>query len=449
MENFLNNDYDTLANVANNFIQKCVQTHQINIGELYQNMEAEFAKFNFRNNNHRGGVENILLVRLDYIGDFIMAIPAIREIRMNYPFARITLLVNKVVYPVAELCPYVNEVLISPAEHPIFLKGNLLEYISLYVNFARENLWKRRFDLAICLNQGVQFFQHFVTWFSGARERVGYIFQPEVPPQNNVTYLLLTKVIQFDKRLTHAITQVLYILKAMGLQIYHTNLEFWYDATDLYYAKKLLEGFAPDRIKIAVGIGAKGGEYKYPIELYLQAFKKIINKGAAIVILGGPKESESASFIQKNLPDKFVKNLVDNSVNLRISAATMSQMNMYIGNDTGTMHLAVCAHIPIVAVHRVAKDLPSPNILDAFFPWQTNAIILQPEHQLGDCQKANNPIGCIAGKPHCITQIEPEEIVAAYETMANFIKKSGIKNLGCSQIMRRIDQISELNFESN
>ena len=55
MENFLNNDYDTLANVANNFIQKCVQTHQINIGELYQNMEAEFAKFNFRNNNHRGG----------------------------------------------------------------------------------------------------------------------------------------------------------------------------------------------------------------------------------------------------------------------------------------------------------------------------------------------------------------------------------------------------------
>ena len=55
MENFLNNDYDTLANVANGFIQKCFETQQINIGEFYQNMEAGFAKFNFRNKKSSGG----------------------------------------------------------------------------------------------------------------------------------------------------------------------------------------------------------------------------------------------------------------------------------------------------------------------------------------------------------------------------------------------------------
>ena len=50
-----------------------------------------------------------------------------------------------------------------------------------------------------------------------------------------------------------------------------------------------------------------------------------------------------------------------------------------------------------------------------FCPWQTKSIILRPEHQLDICEDRHEYVGCLADKPHCIAQIGPSEIVAAYE----------------------------------
>ena len=51
----------------------------------------------------------------------------------------------------------------------------------------------------------------------------------------------------------------------------------------------------------------------------------------------------------------------------------------------------------------------------SYRPWQTKSIILQPEHQLDECHDKPSFNGCRAGKSHCIAQIEPAEIVSAYE----------------------------------
>ena len=80
-------------------------------------MEEEFVRQGYREDKP-SGVENILIFRLDYMGDFILSTPAIRE---NYPSAFITLVVNKAVYPMAEICPYVNEVIYMGVEYNKFL----------------------------------------------------------------------------------------------------------------------------------------------------------------------------------------------------------------------------------------------------------------------------------------------------------------------------------------
>ena len=75
-----------------------------------QLIEQEFIREGYREKNS-SGVENILIVRIDAIGDMIVTSGFIREVRANFPHARMTLVVSPLVYPLVELCPYVNEVL--------------------------------------------------------------------------------------------------------------------------------------------------------------------------------------------------------------------------------------------------------------------------------------------------------------------------------------------------
>ena len=82
-----------------------------------------------------------------------MTSAAIRELRKNFPAAHITLVVRKAVYPLAELCPYVNEVLIFPVDDIIYkLKAHgILKLITEVLEMSLKYFWKRRYDLAFQL----------------------------------------------------------------------------------------------------------------------------------------------------------------------------------------------------------------------------------------------------------------------------------------------------------
>ena len=324
-----------------------------------------------------------------------------------------------------------------------------MKYIS---DFANEYLWDRKFNLGFDFRYFTPFRMHnlFTVYLSGAKERIGYIFEPErlytnniLPPQQNYGNLMLTHPVLNPPEIIHDCARNLYILQSFGLRIRRTDLEVWYGISDLQRAKKLIGNFGEGRIKISVGIGASTPMRKYPREKYLQAFKEIIAKGASIIILGGPAESEDARFIESNLPNEYVRNFVEVKSGWRVDAAIMSQTDLYIGNDTGASNLAAAVHLPVIMLSREAKDREPilTGLLSEYtmyYPWQTNAIVLRPEHVLGDCANIFAMGGCNAGTSHCIAQIEPHEIVNAYEKMVYFIKLSGIKKTSCPPMINAL-----------
>ena len=88
-----------------------MKTNPVQVGYLMQRAETEFELCGYRE-DIPSSVENILIVRLDVIGDMIITSGFIREVRANFPKARITLVVSPIVFPIVELCPYVNEIFI-------------------------------------------------------------------------------------------------------------------------------------------------------------------------------------------------------------------------------------------------------------------------------------------------------------------------------------------------
>ncbi len=202
-------------------------------------------------------------------------------------------------------------------------------------------------------------------YLSGAKERIGYFrgangtYYRNISPEDakkDVGYFLLTHQVIQPKKIINDVARSLFVLHAYGLKIQRTNCELWYNEEDLYKAENFLKDFALGRIKVAVGIGANVPERKYPVEKYLQVFKQIIDKGASLVILGGPAEVDDAKFLQDNLPREFVKNITTLKLNWRETAALISLTELYIGNDTETAHCAAAAKIPTITLSPEAKD---------------------------------------------------------------------------------------------
>ena len=386
--------------------------------------EAEFERAGYRE-EISAGVENILIVRLDAIGDMILTSGFLREVRANFPKARITLVVAPLTYPLVELCPYVNEVLSFDAYKLGNDFHNVLENL---VEFCKENLWQKHFSMAFSPQWGSDNLPALLLcWLSGARERIGYGVNPyknwdedysaEDAAQDN---FLLTKNIVSPRSVIAEIEKYFYVLEGAGFKINQNHAELFYGAADLIRARELLKGIS--RKKVLLGIGAGGGSRKYPVEKYLIALKELAKKDFVFVIVGGKTDLEDAAYLEKNLPRGKVLNLVGKTT-LRETEAIVSLTDYYLGNDTGVMHMAAACKIPCLVLYREAQDKEniSPGVFSEFgrFPaWQTNSVILRPNHQLEDCA-AKVPIygWCHSHETHCITQITPQEIVDAFEVL--------------------------------
>ncbi|MBQ6296370.1 MAG: glycosyltransferase family 9 protein [Selenomonadaceae bacterium] len=388
--------------------------------------EAEFKRLGYRE-AIPPGVENILIVRLDVIGDMIVTSGFIREVRENFPQARITLVVSPLVYPIVELCPYVNEVLVFDIK---ILKSRLSTMLEPLAVFCRNNFWRRKFSIAFSPQWGSDNLPGLLMcWLSGARERVGFGTNPYQswlgkPTEKESRYdnFLLTKNIVTPKSAITEVEHHFYLLEAVGLKVNQTHMELWFGEADFLYICELLKDIPSTSKKVLLGLGAGGENRKYPITKYLIALKELAKKDLVFVIVGGKSEVDDAEFIEKNLPAGKVLNLADKTT-LRETEAIISQMDYYLGNVTGIMHMAAAAQIPVLTIYRGAldKDDYIPGVFSEaqrFPPWQTKAVILRPEHAIDECKNLKAFYGwCCHNEPHCIAQITPQEIIDGFETL--------------------------------
>ncbi|MBE8949668.1 MAG: glycosyltransferase family 9 protein [Quinella sp. 3Q1] len=423
--------HEQLDKFFGEFFRLIKQTEPSMYYAFLQRAEVEFERTGYREEIPIG-VENILIVRLDVIGDMILTTGFIREVRANFPNARITLVVSPLVYPIVELCPYVNEVLIfdkktvgaNPSKRNFSI---MLDHIAV---FCREKFWQKHFSIAFSPQWGSYNLPGLLMcWLSGARERVGFGTHPHLSWDPNIsaekaTYdnFLLTRNIITPRSVVAEIEKHFYLLEAVGLKVNQTHTELWFGAADVFQACVLLKDIPSTCKKVLLGIGAGIASRKYPVEKFLIALKELVKKNLVFVIVGGQSEIEDANFIEKNLPHGKVLNLVGKTT-LRETEAIISQMDFYLGNDSGVMHMAASNKIPCLVLYRDAQDkqdyLPGlASESQRFPPWQTKSVILRPDHQFEECAKKPPIYGwCHADEPHCITQITPQEIIAGFEVL--------------------------------
>lgn len=379
-----------------------------------------------RNKIDIGQIRRILVTRIDEIGDMILTTPFLRELRNNTPSAWITLVVSPKVYNLVEHCPYVDEILTYDGS---LGKGSLKEKLLRRLRtlgFAYLYLLKRRFDLAILPRWFVDFYDgSFLIYFSGAKKRIAYTeYTSSYKSKKNKNYDKLFTHIINDATIRHEVQNNLKIINFLGGEVSSDNLEVWINDNDRNLAQSILtkKNIKQENFLIGIGPGSRVLRKQWPVERFLELINWLLNEiDTRIILFGDKNEACLGQYIAQYLKKDFTSRVMDlvGKATLRQTAAFLTHCKLYIGNDTGLIHIASAVKVPIIEISSWAKSASPRSHFSSYFytPWKTQSIIVNPDEPTPPCREY-----CVFHRPHCILQVRVEDVKEAVRGMLALIQ---------------------------
>lgn len=357
-------------------------------------------------------VKNILLIRLDVLGDMIITIPVIREIRRAYPKANITFVCNKAMYNLIEPLPYIDEII--PYEKIKLGKHNFERLIVSAYKFARKNLCTKEYQLALVPTYPAQLDERLMISFARARQRVFY-YKDEETRQSWIPEL----AVPVEQGFCSMMERHFYLLRALGMEIENDDLEIKTTIKDKTCVDKLFEheglAAADDRLKAVFSLATSCIHRDWPVERYAEVARWLQSEyGAVIILLGGKSDPpEYRNFFVQNVADVYD---FAGKTTIRQSAEIMSRANLYIGGDTGTMHMAAVYKLQGVVI---TKDFGGGTAgelqIELFSPWKSPLHIIKPDEPIVPCGSE-----CLVfHKQHCILNVS---VAAVKSELRNIIE---------------------------
>jgi heptosyltransferase II len=282
----------------------------------------------------------ILIRATNWVGDAIMALPALRAVRGRFPDAEIAILGR----------PYVAD--IYRDQHVgnsliVYDRGGAHATLSGRERLAAE-LRAQKFDTALLLQNA--FDAAWIAWRAGIPQRIGYA--------RDARTLLLTKPVAAPKSgeiPSHEMFYYLELLRRAG----------WIEAlpeeslitlkvseqSRRHAAEFLLAcGARPTAIRIAVGAGASYGSAKcWPPDRFAEVLSHLQQQiDADEILFGTAAEASVSAAIASGLRRPPID--LTGKTAIADLPALLSQCHLFIGNDSGAMHVAAAVGLPVIAV---------------------------------------------------------------------------------------------------
>jgi ADP-heptose:LPS heptosyltransferase len=363
-------------------------------------------------------VRRIIVVQPDLIGDVLLTTPFLRELRLNAPKAQITLLVDKGAANLVELCPYVNRIVsVDSKNWRLYWRWKFAQNAFF---LGLSNLLWRRFDLAIFPHWGTDhYYASAMCYFSGAKMRVAYsedVCEEKRVANRNYDQLFTHVFLgSLEASVTHESENLLALLSLIGGNVRNSALELWIDEKDRTVARRLLGERPANCVRIAICLGASHERKRWLVENFDQVIEQIRRSHTVQFVVVG---SKSETHLVEQLRSSVISSV--GATTLRECAAIMEQCDLYVGNDTGPMHIAAAMGLPIVAVscHPQDASLDSSYAPNRFGPKSNNSLVLQPSNLKDECVIEKEGLRyCRATVAHCILGVPVEAVLSAVETL--------------------------------
>jgi lipopolysaccharide heptosyltransferase II len=344
-----------------------------------------------------------ILVRApNWVGDAVMAIPALEAIRRAHANSEIVILARPAVADLYHDQPFADRIL-------------------EYDNRGRHRGWlgrekligelrRERLDLAILLQNAFE--AAWLVWRAGIPARVGYARDGRGP--------LLTKPVRVpgDREIPrHESHYYLELVRRAGWielrgEIAPIRLGVAKSAHEAAEESLLRAGVSGGAWRCAIAPGASYGAAKcwQPERFAALADRLISECGADVVLFGTPGEKEMAARICSSMKCRAIS--LVGKTSMRDLAALFSACTIFIGNDSGAMHVAAAAGLPVIGIF-------GPTDPEGTAPVTAQFTLIREAVSCSPCFLRTCPVD-----HRCMTRIDVDSVFMAAQDIQRAVKNS-------------------------
>lgn len=337
----------------------------------------------------------IALFLPNWIGDVVMATPAVRAVRARFPAAKL----------VAVCKPYVTDVL---AGSPWFDDVIPFDRRGAAVRAARAvvgRLARHRPDGAVLFPNS--FRAALVARLAGCGRVVGFaryfrdglLTDRLYPARGPAGRPKPTPVIDDYNRLA----------RRVGTADPGHRMELFTTPADEAAAAAVWAARGLDRLPAVVGLnpgGAFGAAKHWPTGHFADLARRLAGRGCGVLVLCGPAERDEARAIAAAAGHPNVVSLGDTSLSLGLTKACVRRLALLVTTDSGPRHFAAAFGVPVVTLFGPTHIAWT----ETYFP---RAVHLQKRLPCGPCQRRTCPLG----HHRCMSELTPAEVAAAADRL--------------------------------
>ena len=284
-------------------------------------------------------IERILLVRLDHLGDLLMATPAIAALRKKFPQARIDLLAGKRAERLFLGNSDIDQIHVFEAPWYDPRRGGEVWPVDVVRTIIQ--LRKREYDAAVDMRGDFRVIFLFL-WLAGARKRIGF--------RDLGLGFLLTDPVEYDHERSF-LDLNFDSLVPLGIETSDRKLKFFLETDDRAFVASELSANGVKRDSLLVGIGPTTNrvEQRWDEKRFAEVADRLIDDfGAQIVLVAAGDDAGIVGLMKGQMKHECLD--LSGKTTIGQLGALMERMHLYIANDSGTMHLAIALGTPTVGI---------------------------------------------------------------------------------------------------
>lgn len=334
--------------------------------------------------------ERLLVREVNWLGNVVISLPALKALRRAYPDAKLSILVKRELAGFFDGAPWMDEVI------PFRISRGFGGWKDRRRLIAE--LRTRKFDLAVLLPNSFE--SAFWTWRAHIPARAGYA--------RDGRGLLLTHKLRPSHQIleAHQVHYYLHLLRET-LGIEGDPKDFAPHVHDGHREKMRAwlreRREQPEKKLIALAVAAAYGPAKeWPADFYAALIDRLAeNHGAECVLVGAPSERAKCEQVAA-LSGKKGAILAAGETGVGEAIALLSLCDGFAGNDSGSMHLAGALGLPTIGIFGSTRA-------DRTGPLGSRTKVLYHPLECSPCLERT----CRFGHYSCLKQITPEEVEAA------------------------------------
>jgi lipopolysaccharide heptosyltransferase II len=344
----------------------------------------------------------ILLVRLRLIGDVVFTTPLIRALRRRYPHAHLSYLVEPPAAPIVTGNPHLNEVIVAAKPRGL---ARLAEDVRLADRLRRD-----RYDIVIDMHGGPR--SGWLTWASGAPRRIGYDIKGR-------GWMYTSRVARApDLRPRHSVRNQWDLLAPLGISppdpaVDAVEMGDDPEATARSEGRLRAAGIGPDTPVVVIHVSAGNPFRRWPPASFQALTEALVRRDPArrILLTSGPSDADAARQIaagaREALGDLAVAVPDLGEFDLHELRAIIARSAVYIGGDSGPLHVAATTTVPVVA-------LLGPTLPERSKPWRDARYYVETLDHALPCRPCHQRV-CEPGDFRCLTWTSAEQVIQAAE----------------------------------